>query len=121
MLRVLENLYAQTVRTNFSMETWEQPHRPCLRGKINLHFYCGANPHRPHVIDAYCSYYILFDVFKVINDYESVQCNYTVSKNVPPLTCYNLYIHGSIATIFSTNVAEEVGNQNILYFATSPN
>jgi len=21
-------------------------------------------------------------------------------KNVPPLTCYNLYIHGSIATIF---------------------
>jgi len=44
-----------------------------------------------------------------------------VSKNVPPLTFYNLYIHGSIATIFGTNVAEKVGNQNILYFLTSPN
>jgi len=46
---------------------------------------------------------------------------YTVSKNVPPLTCYNLYIHGSTATIFGTNVAEKVGNQNIPYFPTSPN
>ena len=44
-----------------------------------------------------------------------------VSKNVPPLSCYNLYIHGSIATIFGTNVAEKVGNQNMLYFPTSPN
>jgi len=34
-----------------------------------------------------------------------------VSKNVPPLTCYSLYIHGSIATIFGTNVAEKVGNR----------
>jgi len=24
-----------------------------------------------------------------------------VSKNVPPSTCYNLYIHGSIATILA--------------------
>jgi len=44
-----------------------------------------------------------------------------VSKNVPPLTCYNLYIHRSIATIFGKNVAEKVGNENILYFPTSPN
>jgi len=44
-----------------------------------------------------------------------------VSKNVPPLTCYNLYIRGSIATIFGTNVAEKVGNQNVLYFPTSRN
>ena len=37
--------------------------------------------------------------------------NYTVSqKNVSPLTCYRLYIHGSIATVFCTNVAEKVGN-----------
>jgi len=47
--------------------------------------------------------------------------NYTVSKNVPPLACYNLYVHGSIATIFGTNVAEKVGKQNVLYFSTSPN
>jgi len=38
-------------------------------------------------------------------------------------TCYNFYIHSSIATIFGTNVAEKVGNQNVglLYFPTSPN
>jgi len=42
-------------------------------------------------------------------------------KKVPPLTCYNLYIDGSIATIFGTNVAEKVGNQTVLYFPTSPN
>jgi len=42
-------------------------------------------------------------------------------KNVPPLTCYSLYIHSSIATIFGKNVAETVGNQNVLYFPTSHN
>jgi len=47
---------------------------------------------------------------------------YTVSqKNVPPLTCYNLGTHGSIVTIFGTNVAEKVCNQNLLYYPTSPN
>jgi len=45
----------------------------------------------------------------------------TTQKNVPPLTCYDLYTHGSIATIFGINVAEKVGNQNVLYFPTSPN
>ena len=42
-------------------------------------------------------------------------------KNVPPLTCYNPDIHGSIMIIFGTRVTEKVGNQNILYFPTSPN
>jgi len=42
-------------------------------------------------------------------------------KKVPPLTCYNLYIHGLIVTIFGKNVVEKVGNQNTLYFPTSPN
>ena len=47
---------------------------------------------------------------------------YTVSqKNVPPLTCYNLDIHGSITIIFGTSVTEKVGNQNVLYFPTSHN
>jgi len=36
-------------------------------------------------------------------------------------TCYNFYKHSSIVTIFGTNVAEKVGNQNVLYFPTSPN
>jgi len=29
------------------------------------------------------------------------------------MICYNLYVHGSIATIFGENVAEKVGNQNV--------
>jgi len=48
--------------------------------------------------------------------------HYTLSKKRPTFTtCYNFYIHSSIATIFGTNVAEKVGNQNVLYFPTSPN
>jgi len=47
---------------------------------------------------------------------------YTVShKNVPPLTCYNLYIHASIATIFGKNVDKKLDSQNVLYFPISPN
>jgi len=42
-----------------------------------------------------------------------------VSKNVPPSTCHNFYIHSSIVTIFGINVAEKVANQNVLYFPTS--
>jgi len=41
-----------------------------------------------------------------------------VSENVPPLTCYNLYIHGSIATIFGKNVPEKVGSK--MYFIFPP-
>jgi len=45
-----------------------------------------------------------------------------VSKKRPTFTtCYNFYIHSSIATIFGINVAEKVGNQNVLYFPTTPN
>ena len=36
-------------------------------------------------------------------------------------TCYNFYIHSSITTIFGRNIAEKVGNQNVLYFPTTPN
>ena len=44
---------------------------------------------------------------------------YTVSqKNVPLLTCYNLYIHGSIVTIFGKNVAEKVAIK--MYFIVLP-
>jgi len=47
---------------------------------------------------------------------------YTVSqKNVPQLQLAIIfYIHSSITTIFGTNVAEKVGNQNVLYFPTTP-
>jgi len=45
-----------------------------------------------------------------------------VSEKRPTFTaCYNFYIHSTIATIFGINVAEKVGNQNALYFSTTPN
>ena len=48
--------------------------------------------------------------------------SYTVSqKNVPPLICYNLDVHDSITKFFGTSVKEKVGNQNVVYFRTSPN
>jgi len=37
-------------------------------------------------------------------------------KNLPPLTCYCVYIHGSITIIFGTNVTEKVGNQKFFIF-----
>jgi len=47
---------------------------------------------------------------------------YTVSQKRPTFTtCYDFYIHSSIATIFGTNVAEKVGNQNKVYFPTTHN
>ena len=48
---------------------------------------------------------------------------YIVSQKKRPTftTSYNFYIHSSIATIFGTNVAEKVRNQNLLYFPTTPN
>jgi len=50
---------------------------------------------------------------------QNVHC---VSKKRPTFrTCYNFYIHSWTATIFGTNVAEKVGNQNVLYFPTTSN
>jgi len=47
---------------------------------------------------------------------------YTVSqKNVPHLQLAIMFTYSSIATIFGINVAEKVGNQNVLYFPTTPN
>ena len=43
-----------------------------------------------------------------------------VSKNVPPLICYNLDIHSSIMIIFGASVTQKVGNQNMFYFPTLP-
>jgi len=45
---------------------------------------------------------------------------YTVSKNVPPLTCYNFEIHNPITISFGTCVTEKVKNQTVLCFPTSP-
>jgi len=56
-------------------------------------------------------------IFTASSDMPSV---HLVSKNVPPLTCYNLDIRSSITIIFGRCVDEKVGNQNILYFPTSP-
>jgi len=42
---------------------------------------------------------------------------YTLSKNILPLTCYNLYTHCSIVTIFGITVAEKVGSQKCTLFS----
>jgi len=36
-------------------------------------------------------------------------------------TCYNFYIQKFDCDNFGINVAEKVGNQNVLYFPTTPN
>ena len=43
-----------------------------------------------------------------------------VSKNVPPLTCYNFDVHHLIVIIFGRSVTEKVRNQTMLCFPTSP-
>jgi len=48
-------------------------------------------------------------------------CTLCLKKRLTFTTCYNFYIRSSITTIFGTNVAEKVGNQNVLYFPTTPN
>jgi len=42
-----------------------------------------------------------------------------VSKNVPPVTCYNLDIHEPIVLIFGRSITEKIGNPTILCFPTS--
>ena len=44
-----------------------------------------------------------------------------VSKNVPPLPCYNFDAHEWILIFFGRNVTNKVGNQKTLYYATSNN
>jgi len=46
---------------------------------------------------------------------------YTVSKNVPPLACYNFDAYQWILIFFGRNVTNKVGNQRTLYYATSSN
>jgi len=46
---------------------------------------------------------------------------YTVSQKTSHLWLAIIFTHSSITIIFGTNVTEKVGNQNILYFPTSPN
>jgi len=44
-----------------------------------------------------------------------------VSKNLPPLGCYNFDAHEWILIFFGRNVTDKVGNQKTLYYATSNN
>jgi len=44
-----------------------------------------------------------------------------VSKNVPPLACYNFDAHEWILIFFGRNVTDKVSNQKTLYYATSYN
>jgi len=52
---------------------------------------------------------------------QEVRTTLCLKKRLTFTTCYNLYIHSSIATILGTSVDVKVGNQNVLYFPTKPN
>ena len=60
---------------------------------------------------------------KIILEAKIILFHCVSQKNVPPLTCYNLYIHAfaiePIATVFITDIAEKVDNQ-MLYFIFPP-
>ena len=58
-----------------------------------------------------CFFSIYTNACKIASN--TLQC---VSKNVPPLTCYNLDIHGPIMIVFGRNVTEKVRNQTTLCF-----
>ena len=44
-------------------------------------------------------------------DYQKTVATMCFKKRPTFTTCYNFYIHSSIATIFSINVAEKIGNK----------
>jgi len=44
-----------------------------------------------------------------------------VSKNVPPVACYNVDAHEWILIFFGRNVTDKVGNLKTFYYATSSN
>jgi len=45
---------------------------------------------------------------------------HSVSKNVPPSTCYNFDIHDLIKIIFGRSVTKKIRNQMMLCFPISP-
>jgi len=82
---------------------------------MKLHVYALLTVFGSDCLEVNSSSMFLIDIIPVVSN---LHC---VSKRPTFTTCYNFYIHSSIATIFSTNVAENVGNQNILYFPITPN
>ena len=42
-----------------------------------------------------------------------------VSKNVPPMTCYNFETHEQILIFFGRNITDKVVNQQLILYATS--
>ena len=50
-----------------------------------------------------------FDVLDIFG-YPTMNIHRVSKKRPTFTTCYNFYIHSSIATIFGVNVAEKVGN-----------
>jgi len=63
----------------------------------------------------------MFKITINTNVYCSRNINYTVSKNVPPMACYNFETHEQILIFFGTSVTDKVNNQKALYYATSNN
>jgi len=61
------------------------------------------------------------DLKVVIDSYLRRPVVHRVSKNVPPLACYNFDTHEWILILFGRNVTDKVGNQKTLYYTTLNN
>ena len=63
---------------------------------------------------------LIFDVKTVLTltRWHNIHC---VSKNVPPLACYNFDTHEWILIFFGRNVTDKVRNEKLLYYATLNN
>jgi len=89
----------------------------------NLIKWSPSNPsHLNHVATLPCDWLSLITMQCYLH--KATRCarywKYTLClKNVPPLTCYNLYTHCPITTtLIGANVTKKVGNPNVLYFPT---
>jgi len=61
-----------------------------------------------------------FDAYLLLSN-NSSDVLHRVSKNVPPLACYNFDALEWILICFGRNVTNKVGNQKTLYYVTSNN
>jgi len=83
-----------------------------------------------HAVNFYFGFWLSYNVADqcvYVNDPDDELIKYVslytlcLKKRPTLITCYNFCIHSSIATIFGTNVAEKVGNQNVPDFPITPN
>jgi len=107
-----------------------QFHSGCIQGsgisrRRNPKLPLGSNAPLIHllILTVFASLHNLLSHF-FLHFLDCIACTtyiHRVSKNVPPLACYNSDAHEWIWIFFVRNVTDKVGNQKTLYYATSNN